>query len=136
MIRVLYGSGVDDHDPQLGLVNEFEVLFVLAISQRWIGPFKMLMSTAEVLILPLGSQSLKSPVTQPFKRKVGNSWYTQLENTRKYSRKQGGLTGPLGPRPRGLTLRAGGSYLALGSSNQQVRVTVTTAVSVSPLLVV
>lgn len=28
MIRVLYGSGVGDRDPQAKLVNEFEVPFV------------------------------------------------------------------------------------------------------------
>lgn len=28
MTRVLYGSGFGDRDPQLRLVNEFEVLFV------------------------------------------------------------------------------------------------------------
>lgn len=45
MIRVLYGSGVGDRDPQAKLVNEFEVpfvcLFVSAVSQWWISPFKM-----------------------------------------------------------------------------------------------
>lgn len=39
MIRVGYGSGVDNRDPQLRLVNEFEVLFVLAVSQRWVFTF-------------------------------------------------------------------------------------------------
>lgn len=46
MIRVLYGSGVGDRDPQAELVNEFEVPFV-CFGRK---PVVDLMSTAEVLV--------------------------------------------------------------------------------------
>lgn len=35
------GQGLATVTPQLRLVNKFEVLFVLAVSQQWILPFKM-----------------------------------------------------------------------------------------------